>query len=484
MPAAAGLFKFAKQPGHFLRRNALAGIHHLGHEPHFLRRRLDHGHLELHAAVLGEFDGVAQQVAQHLADFILVRLNAQRQGGELGESQGQILGGRALLKQPHQFFQQILGIEHFELQGEPARLDLGQFEHAVEQGEQILPAAADGADLAPGRFGHGGIAQQQLGVAHDGIHGRADLMGHVGQKFRFGAVGGGGGFHGLAQLPLGLLPFGIVENRGPGAQKVAGGIAHGRGVEHHGKHGAILARQLHIHIQMGVRPGIADKIPPEHFPGFGREKIRDFAPDHLVPGIPEPAQLRVIDLHNDAILVQAVVPAGGLVVEVFDLPGPAGRLLLGTLAIRDVNDVGEQIPDAVDFNGFGRNDHLNDFAGLGAVLDLEFLQAPVPGDLFQHLPALFQVGVNMQVQHRMQQHLLAFKPEHPQPGVIHIHQPAVAQAGDGNAQRGAVENLFKTQLGLGQHRLGPFAFGDVNDVAKQVAGAADLNGLGGKHDIK
>ena len=88
----------------------------------------------MHPATIREFDGVAQQVAQHLADFVLIPLQAERQGGEPTEFQRQIFGTCPFLEQPHQFLQQVAGFKHLELERQAARLNLGQFEDAVEQG--------------------------------------------------------------------------------------------------------------------------------------------------------------------------------------------------------------------------------------------------------------------------------------------------------------------------------------------------------------
>ena len=79
----------------------------------------------------------------------------------------------------------------FELH--PVGLDLGQVEHVVEQGQQVL---AGGVDLveAGALLGLDGVAAQQVAQADDGVHRRANLVAHVGQESALGQVGGFGAF--------------------------------------------------------------------------------------------------------------------------------------------------------------------------------------------------------------------------------------------------------------------------------------------------
>ena len=53
--------------------------------------------------------------------------------------------------------------------------------------------------------------QGQVGHAEDAVHGRADLVAHVGQEHALGPVGGLGRLLGPAQLLLGLLLAGDVD---------------------------------------------------------------------------------------------------------------------------------------------------------------------------------------------------------------------------------------------------------------------------------
>ena len=76
------------------------------------------------------------------------------------------------------------------VQGHLAGLDLAHVQHIVDQTEQMAAGHAHlfniGVHLVRGirLVGH------QVGDAHDGVHGGADVVGHVGEEFAFGLVGG------------------------------------------------------------------------------------------------------------------------------------------------------------------------------------------------------------------------------------------------------------------------------------------------------
>ena len=54
--------------------------------------------------------------------------------------------------------------------------------------------------------------QRQLGHAKDSVHGRADLVAHVGQEFALRAVCGFSGFFRFSQAFFGQMSFGHVLN--------------------------------------------------------------------------------------------------------------------------------------------------------------------------------------------------------------------------------------------------------------------------------
>jgi hypothetical protein len=73
---------------------------------------------------------------------------------------------------------------------DPARLHLGECEHVVDQGEEVLLAGAHAAERLRLRIGHRAVDphRHQLHVAADGVQRRAQLVAHGGEEVRLGAV--------------------------------------------------------------------------------------------------------------------------------------------------------------------------------------------------------------------------------------------------------------------------------------------------------
>ncbi len=86
-------------------------------------------------------------------------------------------------KSGRKIIQQALEIEVQRLQVEFARLDLGEVEDVVEDPQQRFAAVAHALGIAPLLIVKFGI-QQQPGHADHAVHGRADLVAHVGQELR------------------------------------------------------------------------------------------------------------------------------------------------------------------------------------------------------------------------------------------------------------------------------------------------------------
>ena len=85
-------------------------------------------------------------------------------------------------------------VKRFDRQRRMARLDLRHLQNVVDQRQQMIAAGVDDVDLL---FLIGAqilVAPQQLGIAEDRVHRRADLVGHVGQE---GALRPAGAFCGL-----------------------------------------------------------------------------------------------------------------------------------------------------------------------------------------------------------------------------------------------------------------------------------------------
>jgi len=150
---------------------------------------------ERDGAGIGELDGVGDEIADDLAD-----------AGEIpddGGGNGVIdpAGERELLLRGDRFeeAQDIVDgaaeIERALFDFEGVGFDLGEVEEIVEQAEEGFAAGENGDDVVA----LSGIevgAFEQAGEAEHAVHGRANLVAHGGEEFRFGLVGGFGGFLG------------------------------------------------------------------------------------------------------------------------------------------------------------------------------------------------------------------------------------------------------------------------------------------------
>ena len=89
-----------------------------------------------------------------------------------------------------------------DLQFELAGLDLGEIEDVVDEAKQGVGRRLHHAEV----FALLGVERRvegQLGHADDAVHGRADLVAHVGQELAFTAAGGLGDLLGLMQVGVG-----------------------------------------------------------------------------------------------------------------------------------------------------------------------------------------------------------------------------------------------------------------------------------------
>ncbi|EZP46142.1 hypothetical protein BW39_05793 [Delftia sp. RIT313] len=175
---------------------------------HRWRRQMQGDH---HLAMLGELDGVADQVGQHLAQahWVAAQTGRQVRVQRIDHFQPLFLcaqrrGGR------HGLQHIVKGEVHF-LQRQHARLYFGEIEDVVDHGQK-------GAGRALHLLQVAALARCQRGLLHqarhadDGIHGCADFVAHDGQEIRFGAFGRFGGFLGLMQRLLGLALAGDVQH--------------------------------------------------------------------------------------------------------------------------------------------------------------------------------------------------------------------------------------------------------------------------------
>ncbi|MNU89793.1 hypothetical protein D3C71_796430 [compost metagenome] len=144
-----------------------------------------------------ELGGVIEQVGEDLAQAHGVAAHVLRHVG--GDAAGKFdgLALDAVGKQRHHIVDHLAQVEGDMFEHQLARLDLGKVEDVVDDAQQAFAGAVHRVHetlLLGAQF----RALQQFRHAQHAIHRRADLVAHLGQEFRLGAVGGVG-------LGLGLL---------------------------------------------------------------------------------------------------------------------------------------------------------------------------------------------------------------------------------------------------------------------------------------
>ena len=140
--------------------DADAGVGHLKTNAPFL-----HGFDgQTHAAVMGKFDGIAQQIEQHLPQPARVGVDHGGQARSACFGERQPLFGEAWTERRAHFIQQLPQREFAVAQRQLARFDLGKIEHLVDQGKQVAAALADDAHLFPTARGQTRVFEQDLAV--------------------------------------------------------------------------------------------------------------------------------------------------------------------------------------------------------------------------------------------------------------------------------------------------------------------------------
>jgi len=109
---------------------------------------------------------------------------------------------------------QLRELELREVEGGLAALDLGHVEDVVEQAQHVQGGGLDLAGVVAHEVGVAGVAEEERGQAHDGVHGGADVVAHVGQERALGLVGHLGHGEGLPQhLLVAALPGAVGQHR-------------------------------------------------------------------------------------------------------------------------------------------------------------------------------------------------------------------------------------------------------------------------------
>ena len=181
---------------------------------------------QAHLSVVGELGRVAEEVEEDLAHAGHVGAH----GADVLQADLEHVG--VLLDQGldggPDLVDEVADLEALEEQLHFARLDLGEVEDVVDEGQEVLARAVDLPEVGdevrlPQVLG---LLPQQLAVADDRVEGRAQLVAHVGQEVALDAVRLLGRVLGLAQGLLGTLQIGDVASDADDAPEAALPVLH------------------------------------------------------------------------------------------------------------------------------------------------------------------------------------------------------------------------------------------------------------------
>ena len=269
-----------------------------------LRRETDpHGDL----AVVGELEGIAGEIGEHLAEPTRVADEEGRHVGRRGADELQPLRMGAQGERSREVVQQSeqVEVERFELQ--PARLDLGEVEDVAEERQERVAARAHGLREASLVLVEVGV-EQEAGHADHPVEGRPDLVAHVGKEVALGHVGrlGPQGHLGrlgdrgleppvrLLELGLGALALGEIGIRPRDPDGPSGLVAEQERARVDGHPMAVPVAQAELDLvaRLAALAGSRDHLvhafdvvgvrEPAPEPGLGRQ-VALRVPDHLPP---------------------------------------------------------------------------------------------------------------------------------------------------------------------------------------------------------
>jgi hypothetical protein len=182
-----GLKETAEQLLHGLRVHAHPGIGHRDDQRLRVVLRAPNAHRDL--ALVGELDGVAEQVEQNLPHPRLVAVHPVRHVGQDARVHAHAAPRRLRLHQAFDVVDDLADLERLQGQAEGARIHRRHVQDVVEHPQQVLGRALGGIQLATLLLVQRPFADQ-LQHAKQALEGRAQLVAHVGEKIVVGLVGG------------------------------------------------------------------------------------------------------------------------------------------------------------------------------------------------------------------------------------------------------------------------------------------------------
>ena len=291
--------------------------------------------LQFDLALIGKLQGIGQQVAQNLVQTHTVTEDVLGHvvRHQIEQAQALLFGLRA--HAGIQLLEHLAHIQRLQLELHAPGLDLGQVEHVIDQLQQITAGLVHdvgmldlfGAEVAEG------VLFQLIAEDQNAVERRAQLMGHIGEKFRFIAVGQRQLLGLFAQALLGLLARADVDDHRLHQHIVTAAQGRQPHFQRNQPTLAMLAEQLAAaaHLPRLRRPlealaqanmGVPQGIRQEHFNRLA---------EHLITGVAKHLLGLAVDHDDHAVAVHQHNGIG----RGFDHQAKA---LLGGLARADVDD--------------------------------------------------------------------------------------------------------------------------------------------------
>jgi len=174
-----------------------------------LTGKLPHPHRDC-AARRGKLDGVGQQVQQNLVQPGLVAVDVLVGHVHDVHVKLQLLCKNLPADDGFQIVQHIRKVDFHLFQMDFSAFNAAHIQHIVDEGEQMVAGCKGLAKIILYPLGIVDITERQRSKADDGIHGGADIVGHIGKEGALGAVGGLGGGNGVGKRLIYLLVGGAV----------------------------------------------------------------------------------------------------------------------------------------------------------------------------------------------------------------------------------------------------------------------------------
>ena len=214
------LLKALEQTALLLVGHTDTGVAHLKTQRHLVAGGLHQPHRNADFTHLGEFDRVVGVIDENLPQPQGIADHVGRHIGRHITHQFQALGASLVAHHVRDTFEHAIEQKRLPLHHQLAGLDFGKIQDVVDHAQQVLPCLLDLADVVMLARAEARL-ERQVRHPDDGVHGRADLVAHVGQEVGFERCGFFRKLLGAAQFLLGQLPVGNVHKRTDGAARRA-----------------------------------------------------------------------------------------------------------------------------------------------------------------------------------------------------------------------------------------------------------------------